>query len=42
MATDGLEVVAPYYEISNEAKKHSSFKFDLKRAECNVWNNYYE
>ena len=40
------ELVAPYYEIGNDHKKHSSFKLNLKQVECGliwnkfIWNNY--
>ena len=33
---DGPELIAPYYEIANEARRPQSFKFNLKQLECGV------
>src|SRR5699024_1289180 len=37
----GRELVAPYYEIGDEHKRHTSFKFNLKQLECGlIWNQF--
>lgn len=41
MGADGQTVVAPYYEVGIQPKSHSSLKLDLKRTECDLWNQYY-
>lgn len=41
MADGGRQLVAPYYEIDNDHKRHRSFKFNLKQLECGlIWNKF--
>lgn len=41
MADGGRQLVAPYYEIGNDHKRHTSFKFNLKQLECSlIWNKF--
>ncbi|OTF79582.1 hypothetical protein BLA29_007393 [Euroglyphus maynei] len=37
-----VNVIGPYYELSNEYRSRKSYGLDLKRIECEFWQQFYE